>query len=159
MDKRTIIVQLATPEWTLKAIHLACAMASRTGAGVALVRMIPVPHIGLLGEEMGEVRLSDREQALAQQCYTVATDYGITLQLVRFQYFSLAEALVQVVPYLDAQAIFAHLSPISFPFWHRFRVWLLQSKLQLLNCDLYTLDTPVNQPETAPFILLNATHK
>ena len=153
------MVQLADPAWTLKAMHLACAMASRAHTAVVLVRMLAAPHIGLAGEDMGEINLTFREHETKSNCYHLAKDYGVEFQFTDFQYFSLAEALAEAAAFVDAQAVFATLPPGMFSYWHRFKVWSLRRRLTSANCSLYTLEPSNSRNESMASVLVHAGDK
>jgi hypothetical protein len=153
------MVQLADPAWTLKAMHLACAMASRAHTAVVLVRMLAVPHIGLVGEDLGEINLTSQEQETKSICRDLAKDYGVEFEFIDFQYYALADALADASAFVKAQAVFATLPPGMFPFWHKFQVWLLRRKLASVNCRLYTLEPSNGRPESMPSILAHAADK
>jgi hypothetical protein len=153
------MVQLADPGWTLRAMHLACAMASRAHTSVVLVRMVAVPHIGLVGEDMGEIECTSAEHETIHNAGRLASDYGVDFQITNFQFFSLTEALADAAAYVNAQAVFAQLPAGLFPYWHKFKVWTLRHKLTSLNCQLYTLEASSGRRESISSVLAQASHK
>ncbi len=159
MANRPIMVQLADPEWTLRAMHLACAMASRAHTSVVLVRMVAVPHIGLVGEDMGEIEYTSSEHETIRNACRLAKEYGVDFQITRFQYYSLTEALADAAAYVNAQTVFAKLPAGLFPYWHKFKVWTLRHRLNSLNCQLYTLEAANGRPDSASSVLAQASHK
>jgi len=133
----TVLVQNADREWTMKAMHLACAVARNTGSSLVLLHLIPVKNPGLLGSPVGLDSLSRLEEANLKEYGMIAEDYGVKLVLQPMQYLSLIEALVQAAENVNAHAIFARLPEHSFQFWNRFQRWSLRRQLR---CPLYTLD-------------------
>src|SRR5688572_32745913 len=53
----------------------ACAMAYRSQTEVVLVRFLAAPHIGLVGQNMNNVKLSRAEEDIVQDCRVIAEEY------------------------------------------------------------------------------------
>ena len=121
-----IMVQIADRDWTLEALHCAGVMARERAAHegaskIALVKMIPVQHLGWLGTEMGYIDLSEKDQQELTDYVETLEDYGVEYDLYPFQYATLPDAIVQVAEHLDAQVVFATLPASRIPFWQRFQ--------------------------------------
>ena len=123
MDTQTVImVQIADRAWTLEALHCAGVMAREKSAKIALVKMIPVQHVGWLGTDFGNLNLSEQEQHDIADYQTTLEDYGVEAKLCLFQYATLADALVQAAEYVEAQVVFATLPASIIPFWHSYQL-------------------------------------
>jgi hypothetical protein len=159
MNTRLIMVQLADAAWTRQAMHLASAMAYRTHAEVVLVRFMAVPHIGLVGEDMGDAKLSKSEQEIANDCRVISEEYHVQLHLMNFQFYALTDALVDAAAHIDAQAVFASIPTRLIPYWQRFELWNLRRRLDRIDCELYTLEPTDSREKTAPSMLIRAARK
>jgi hypothetical protein len=135
------MVHLLNEKWTIKAMHLACAMARGKGQKVVLVRMMAVNNPGSLGTELGVSQPTWAEDRLMRQCREVAEDYGVAFDVLSMQYLTLPEALHQAAALLDANTVFACLPPSAFPFWRRFWTFALRQTLAAENRMFYTLET------------------
>src|SRR5262245_49339568 len=106
---QTIMVQVADLNWTMAALHLACALARSTEAAITLVKMVPVQHISWLGTEFGYQNLTMREHDELAAYQTTAEDYGVLLNKELFQYMTLPDAIADAAEYCGAQVVFATL--------------------------------------------------
>ena len=148
----TILVQLSDRVWTIKAMHLACAMARSTAANVTLLHLMQVMSPMLLGTVFGMSALSAQELEMLDDCERISGDYGIDIGLQPMQYESLVAALVQAVEHTQASVVFAHLPQSVFPYWKRLQDWNLKRQLASLNCDLAILEQPITSVEWVPTI-------
>lgn len=139
---KTIMVQMADDQWTMEAMHLACALARNTQSQLVLLYLVMADHPGLLG--WGMAPPTANEQGRIEVYAEVAEDYGVEFTMQPMQFISLADALIQAVEMLDACILFAYLAPGRIPWWRRFQLWNL--KRQLGGCRLYTLgeDQPLS---------------
>jgi hypothetical protein len=153
------MVQLANAEWTQQAMHLACAMAFRNQTEVVLIRFMPVPHMGLVGEDMDNVKLSRPEQELVNGCHAIAQEYHVQLHFMNFQFYALTDALVDAAAYVNAQAVFATIPTRLIPYWQQFELWNMRRKLASTDCELYTLETDDSREKTTPSMLIRAARK
>lgn len=156
----TIVVQMSDRQWTMKAMHLACAMARNTQSSLVLLHLRPVKNPGLLGSGIGLDVLSDREYDDLEEYGMIAEDYTVRLTVQPMTYESWVDALVQTAEYLNASVMFAHPSEETNIIWRRFQrwqQWILRRQLRSRNCHLYTLDTPVQSEEWIPSISLKAS--
>jgi len=154
----TIMVQMAHHDWTLQALHLACAMSRNYKADVTLVRMLPVQHIGWLGTDYAHTPPTPEEYRHLQQYQATAHDYGVELSVIPMQYISLKEALVDAANELDAMAVFATLPRSGVSYWRKFQSWDMQRHLAAHHRMLYTLEQPSTNVERVPSIAIPA-HK
>src|SRR5262245_49691972 len=102
----TILVQKADDNWTMQALHLACAMARNTGAEVALLRLMQVQHLSYLGTPFGNNPPTHQEQNRLKEYALTAEDYGVELTLHSMQCTTLLDAVVEAAEYLDARVVF-----------------------------------------------------
>lgn len=152
-----ILVQMSDFEWTLQAMHLACAMARNTHSGLALLHLMPVANPALLGTEVGVTPPATSERRRLNEYAMIAEDYGVDLALQPMQYESVTDALVQAAEHVGASVVFAHLSASGLPFWQRFRVWNLRRQLAAQGCRLFTLEQPELTGEWTPSVSLKAS--
>jgi hypothetical protein len=156
-----IMVQVADRNWTLSALHLACALARSMDAEIALVKMVPVQHISWLGTEFGYQNLTvgDHDELIAYQA--TAEDYGVPLHTEMFQYMTLPDAIADAAEYFGAQVVFATLPKSALPYWRRFQLWNLRRRLARQHRQFYTLDRPRDTSATdwTPSILVRAAEK
>lgn len=153
----TVIVQLDEHQWTMQAMHLACAMARSTQSTVTLLHLMPVHNIGLLGTPLGISAPSVEEQNLIATCREIAEDYGVEAELLPMQYYTLYDALAQATDYVDAYALFANLTKNPLNLWRKYRLWSLHQQLAAVGCKLYTLDQPTNTKDWVPSVSLRAS--
>ncbi|MEO8393524.1 MAG: hypothetical protein ABI700_11090 [Chloroflexota bacterium] len=143
-----IMVQIADRTWTLEALHCAGRMAREQSAKIALVKMIPVQHLGWLGTDFGYLNLSEKdEQEIADYAATLE-DYGVEYDLYPFQYATLTDALVQVAEHIHAQIVFATLPDSRIPFWQRFQLHDLHRHFARDGRSL--IDRPLYAPALSP---------
>ncbi|MCC7451140.1 MAG: hypothetical protein IT324_27255 [Anaerolineae bacterium] len=157
MNTQLIMVQMAERQWTIDALHLACAMARGTGAEVALIRMINVPHIQWLGTDMAYCEPTAAEQRDMQSYAAIASEYGVTLTVNALPYSTLLDAIADTAEYLDADVVFASIPKSATFYWRRFQVWNLRRRLARQGRELYTLDKPADVPVTdwTPAVLVS----
>ena len=153
------MVQVTDHPRTLEALHFACALACRKNSRVVLVKMVPVPHIGLLGTELGYLNFtgSDAEEISGYQ--TIAEAYGVEVEICLFQYVSLVEAIEEVADQLAAHVIFAALPHSPLPYGDRFQAWRLRHHFERHHCQLYLLAHEGKHAHWTPSILVSAAHQ
>ncbi|MBI5931734.1 MAG: hypothetical protein HY862_20660 [Chloroflexi bacterium] len=154
----TIMVQICDRQWTLQALHLACAIARNQQSDVTLVRMIPVQQMTWVGTDLANIPMSRDEQKLVDELQLTAEDYGIKISIRDMQYFTLLEALVEMAESLESKAIFATLPDTSLPYWRRFQMWRLQHQLNRRNCQLYTLEPATADDAKSPSVTVQPAH-
>ncbi len=143
-----IMLQIADRDWTLEALHCAGRMAREQSAKIALVKMIPVQHLGWLGTDMGYLNLSEQdEQEIADYAATLE-DYGVEYDFYPFQYATLADALVQAADYLHARVVFATLPASRIPFWRSYQLHDLNRHFARDGRSL--IDRPLYAPALSP---------
>jgi hypothetical protein len=135
-----IMVHMANREWTLAAMHTACALARNTGAEVTVVKMVAVHHPGWLGTDLGYRSLSWQDHDNLRYYQATAEDYGVAFSMLVFQYVTLPEALVDAAAYIDAQEVFAVLPQSLIPYWRQLQLWNLRRQLSQQGRCLYTLE-------------------
>ena len=155
------MVHMADRAWTMDALHLACAMARSTEAGITLVKMIPVQHLSWLGTEDGYRNLTQQDWDNLSSYRATAEDYGVCLSLEPFQYVTLPEAISDAAEYFDAQTVFATLPKYTIPYVRRFHMWTLQRRLARQHRRFYSLERPTGPTslEWSPSVLIQPTAK
>lgn len=150
----TIMVQLRDRQWTLQALHLACAMARNQQSDVTLVRMVPVQYMTWVGTDLANVPMSSDEHQLVDELVATAEDYGVRICIQNMQYFTLTEALVEVAATLESKTVFATLPATSLPYWQRFQLWNLQRQLNRRDCQLHTLEQLATSVTPTPSVTI-----
>lgn len=131
MSTRTIMVQLADRETTLRALHVACLRArrERPAIPVTLVYLSRVQHLSWLGSPDALDLPNGASKQTAIECASVAMQYGVDVDLLPFQYHSLLGAIADAADYVDATAVFAHLPHSRLPGMDRLQASLLRRRL------------------------------
>jgi hypothetical protein len=151
MTNPIIMVQIANYQWTLEALHRACALARDKGAGIVLMKMLPVQHVGWLGTEFGNMNLSDRDRAEIRDYEATVQDYGLPYAAEVFQFITLPEAIVEAADYVEAYIVFASLPKSIIPYWRQFQLRQLRNGLTKRGRQLIDLEqaSPVKHGDTA----------
>jgi hypothetical protein len=136
----TILVVVAAHKWTLEALHQASRLARKTGAQIALVRMVQVQHIAWLGTDFGDPGMSYRERLNINEYRATLEDYGIPHRFTNFQYATFNEAIDQAADQAGAQIVFATAPKGVIPHWHRFQTWRLRRHMEKNRRILFTLE-------------------
>lgn len=145
MTAYTIMIHVGTRAWTVETLHSACVLARRTDAEIALVKMLPVQHLGWLGTEFGNLSFTEQvEQELRDYALTLE-DYGVPYSVNLMQYVTLIDALVQAAGHLKAQVVFAQIPGSIIPYWHRFQTAMLRRLLARQYRQFF--DRPAVLPE------------
>jgi hypothetical protein len=154
----TIMVQIMDRQKTLEALHFAGALAHSRRGKVTLVKMTAVRHLGWLGTELGYADVTDADLKTLSEYRAAAESYGVEVETHIFQYVTLPDALADAAGYVDAQVVFAELSPSAIPFLYRFHRWLLQRRLSQQDRQLYLLEHHRQSSQWTPTILVPAVH-
>lgn len=153
-----ILVQLSEHDWTLQAVHFACAMARSQRADVILLRLDYVRHPMHLGTEYGRTPPSEEEIEVYWACASIAEQYDVTLQFKSIQCATKVGALLTAGDEHAAAAIFVHFPVHHIAYWRRFQIWKLNKSLAAMNCQLFTLDVPTKTLDSAPAITVSTAH-
>jgi hypothetical protein len=141
---RSIMIQLGEPDWTSKALHLACTIARANSCALTFVKMVPVDHPGWLGTELGNRHFSTADRALLRDCSNTAEDYGVPCAVDQFQYVILSDAVLDAAEYFDAHLTFATLPHYRLPLWRNFLMWRLHRQFEARARLFYTLEEPIS---------------
>jgi hypothetical protein len=152
----TIMVQISDRQWTMQAVHLACALARNTNASLVLLHLMNVRSPYLLGTEYGVIPPTRHELEDISELNRIAEDYGLEVTLQRMQYVAFTDALVQAVEHTRSAIVFLDLPENTFPFWRKLQLWNLRRQLRALGCRLYTLDEPEQTGEWMPSVSIKA---
>ncbi len=136
MVSRPVMVLMGEDSWTVEALHRACGLARTNGAEVALVKMIPVQHVGWLGTEFGYQNLNWEDRDALYDYLTIPEDYGVRFSVQLFQYVTLPEAISDAAEYLDAESVFATLPAGQIPLWRAWSLARLRRRLARHNRTL-----------------------
>jgi len=152
-----ILVQISNKQWTMQAMHLACAMARNNRTSVTLLHLMRVNSPSLLGTELGIMPPTTQECADLREYEMIAEDYGVQVLVQPMQYDDMAQALIQAADYTNASAIFAHLPESVFPLWKKFQTWNLRRELMAQGRKIHLLDQTEKEPEWVPSVSLKVT--
>ena len=146
MNTQTIMIQVGERTWTVETLHSACILARKTGAEIALVKMIPVQHLSWLGTDFGYRLFTEHDRQELHDYELTLEDYGIQFSINVIQYTMLIDALVQAAKNLDAQVVFAQLPKSPIPYWHQFQTGMLRRRLVYQHRQLF--EQPAVIPES-----------
>ena len=133
----TILVIAGERNWTLRALHLAAAMAREAGLPVVIVHMVPVAHLEYLGSGTREELLPFEDYDDLNHYLLTAEAYGVAAGIELFEYSDYSGGVTSAADQLDAAAVFAP-APAGFAdIVTRFRLWALR---RALHRPLYVLD-------------------
>jgi hypothetical protein len=138
------------PQWTSRALHLACAMARSNGGEVTLLKMVPAGHPALLGSPEGSRFVRREEMRAMAELARTAEKYNVPANVTVCQYASYTRAMVDVAEQLEATALFATVPASYIPFWARYQEWRVRSILARHRCTLYTVEPAGGPLEWAP---------
>jgi len=119
---QNIMVQVGEHQWNNQALHYACILARRDAGKVALVKMIPVQHVGWLGTEWGNLNLTADDRTELTDCVATVEDYGVDYTTHFFQYMTFGDALLEAAEFTKADVVFASLPRSRFPWWTQLRM-------------------------------------
>jgi sugar phosphate isomerase/epimerase len=152
----TLLVQMADEQWTMSALHLACALARSVDGKVVLLRLMQVRHPSYLGTEFGDKSPDEREYQNLKEYAATAEDYGLQLVVQPMQCATSLDAVVDAAEQLDAFVVFAHVPETRFAYWRRFQIWNMERRLHSQHRQLFMLDRPVADIRWMPSITFNA---
>lgn len=142
-----VIVVVSEFSWTVKAMHLACALARNTQTPLMLLDFRMTKNVGLLGMGIGYNPPTIQEYAELKDYGMIAEDYGVLMSIQPVEYESFSDALVQMVELFEPQTIFATLPKSVIPFFSQMQLRAVRRQLGDLNCKLYTLDETMSNEE------------
>lgn len=155
---KTIMVQMSEHEWTMQAIHFACALARTNQTTILLLRMIPVTHPQYLGTPYGYCALSGQELKAIGEYGATAEDYQVTLAVQPMQYVTALDAIVDAADLFDVDIVFANIPTSVIPYWRQFRTWQLTRRLAAKHRRLYTLANDQPDQDELPYIINAPAH-
>ena len=121
-QKPSLWFKLPTALGHAKRSTSACVLARQRSANIALVKMVPVQHLGWLGTDLGYLNLSEKDYREIADYEATIEDYGVLFSTELFQYATLADALLQCADHLEAQVVFATLPKSILPFWRSYQL-------------------------------------
>lgn len=129
MTESRLIIVMDDRKWTSNALHKACALSRRSGAGIVLLKMVPVRHPLMLGDYAGYMDLSFNDTRALEEMAATAEDYGVPLDVRVFPYASYWPGIVDAAEQLRATVVVARVPPSHIPFWQKVRHGLLLRRL------------------------------
>ena len=145
-----IVVQVADPQWTNQAVHLASAVARNTGRRVTLLYLMLARNPGLLGSEIATPPPTWEEQTQFQGYSSICEDYGVECVLQPMQYVSQLGALQDAAAILHARVLFVKRPDKPLSLRNRFWAWSLRRGLQATGCQLYLVDESTRMIDWIP---------
>lgn len=151
-----IMIVLGDRQWTLNALHLACAMVRNNNGEVILVKMVPVQHPIMLGTDAGyrDFTVQDEEST----CFFAATaeDYGVPFSVFVCQYASYVSGIADVAEQIEVTAVFCQSPRSHVPFWAKVQKWLLEQALARRHIALYMLEQSDGTLEWTPSVTISS---
>lgn len=154
----TILVQLSEYNWTIQAMHLACALARSNQTNLIVLRLDHVTHPANLGTEFGQNPPGKQEIKVLEACAEIAEQYSVPFQLAAIQCATTEGALLTAVDEYYADILFAPVSITRLPVWHKVKTWNFVRRLSALDCQLFTLDKTAHSPEQPLSIEITPVH-
>jgi hypothetical protein len=154
----TILVQFAERQWTMRAMHLACAMARSSDAQVLLLVLSRVPSPFLLGAEIAMMRPTPRELAALHDCAHIANEYGVALRVEPMQYDTIGGAIAQAVVEYEAVAAFVQMPHSRMPFADRLERWSIQRQLRACGFRLSLIAESAQDVAWVPTMKMKNAH-
>ncbi|MCI0399146.1 MAG: hypothetical protein L0332_25860 [Chloroflexi bacterium] len=154
MDTVKVMLVLSERQWTLQALHLACALVRNQGGEIVLVKMVPVRHPAMLGTAAGYLDFTDQEEQAIRDFAATAEDYNVPFSITLCQYASYSNAVLSAAEQLQARIIFAPPPRSVIPLWSVVQQWWLKQSLARGHRTLYTLQQAGASPGWTPSITL-----
>ncbi len=136
---KIVLVQMTEKQWTMPAVHLACALARSSSANIILLQLIQEPHPSNLKQRFSFVSPPPQHDDIGEYAAT-AEDYGVHLSVRFMQCLSPLEALSNAADQLNADVVFAYVPQSWLPYWRKFQTWHLQRSLAAAHRQLFVLD-------------------
>jgi hypothetical protein len=155
---KTILVQMSERQWTMPALHLACALARDTNAQIYLLQCMQVAHPSYLGTQFGYSLPTSQEYGDRDEYKATAEDYGATLTIQLMQCLTPMEGLIDAANQLDADAVFAYVPKCWLPYWQTFQKWTLQHRLSAPNRQIFMPDQPDPSMGRLPTITVRSVY-
>ena len=145
----SVLVVTGERNWSLRALHLAAAMARTAGVGVVMARFVRVAHMEYLGAGAREALLWYEEYDDICEYARTAEAYGVPFSVEMFEYNDYSGGLVSAAEHYDAAVVFAPAPSAIVEPLANLRLWWLR---RTLGRPLYVLgrgDGPMAWTETA----------
>lgn len=143
MPNSPLIVVLGDPTWSIKAMHLACAMARDSESVVFIIKMVRVNNPLLLGDPAGYVNYSAADRHALQDCEAIAVTYSVPVRQHVCPYADFVAALAGLTTQFDAAVLFASHGNSRFTIWNRYQHWRM---VHAVGRPVYGLNTTADQP-------------
>jgi hypothetical protein len=152
-DSRVLVV-LGELEWTLRAIHLACAVVRSSGGQVVLLQMVPVRHPSYLGTDLAYLDFTPEQQERVSEYRHLTSTYGVGFSVCVFSYDVYPSSLVDAAEQLGATTVFAGFHRHRIPGWDALEKWWIKRALSHHHRDLCTLEPPDGEEGWIPQLTL-----
>jgi hypothetical protein len=141
-----IMVQVADPEWTCRALDGACALARDCGGRIALVHTVQVKHLAYLGSAMGYMDFYEEDERRLQSYCDLIAASGIDCSVTLYQACNPLWAVVDIVELVDATYVYAKPQASLVPLWSACEFELLRVRLARQNCELVSAPAARTEP-------------
>lgn len=142
-----ILLVISNPEWTQKAMHLACQLANDTQSPLILLDFRLTHNVGGLGQGVYN-HPSYQDHFALRDYHLIAEDYTVPIKIQPVEYESFFDVMVQIVDEYNGTVVFAQPPKSIIPLWSTLTMWQLNYQLNKRNCRLYTLQEERLDPET-----------
>lgn len=145
----TIMIALVgnDPKWAANAIHQAYGLARKNQANLVLVNLVQTQYHQWLGTDFNLMMLDIPEVVTYLQ---TAEDYGVEISCKTYQYYALADAIVESAEWVKADVVFATLPHFMIPFWRNHQLHSIESQLTHQHRQLLTLEPSI--PPSRPML-------
>lgn len=157
MSETRYIVVLGEQSWTLRAVHLACALARRSEGQVVLLKMVPVKHPIQLGTPAGRLNLTDADRQALRDFGATAQDYGVEFRLQICHYAAYLSGVTDAAEQLAASAVFHQPLTGRVRAWEQLKTGRLKRALARRGCSLYSLEQAERQLTWTPAVTVTTT--
>lgn len=126
----TILVVAGERNWTMRALHLAAAMAREAGLPAVILHMVPVSHLEYLGSGTREALLPFEVYDDLNNYLQTAEAYGVAAGVELFEYTDYNGGVASAAEHYNAAVVFAPAPKGFAEFVARFRLWALRRALR-----------------------------
>ncbi len=143
MSTSSIMVILGERQWTMQAMHLACAVARDNEGRVIVIKMVRVNNPQLLGDAAGMANYSTKDRLALHDCEATAETYGVNFEEHVCTYADYAAGLAAAADQLDATLLLVPPPPSRFAPWNRYAQWRVR---RIVGRPVYGLTSLADQP-------------
>jgi hypothetical protein len=151
-DVRRILIVWGEPEWTVQALHLACALVGHGRGEVVLAKMTLVGSPLNLGMDNTGRSLSRHDRRSLADYHRLALGYETTLRLASCQYSDRHGGVMSLVRRYRPLTLFVEPAKAGVPGLARWREWWLRRAVERAGCQLETLTQPPDTTNWVPSV-------